>query len=205
MTPARAFIRWLNLDEPAALIELDRRQAEYSFMDIELTRWSDTPRDTDNDETDPLGLHLGRRRHIANTLRRAWRRDEPPQVYIDGLFHAESLTLQLDTIDLPTGGLYQRVQGLRAHRAPEYRRGQLPASGHAFLALFPGLRALQIDCQLSELPSAITQMTQLTRLNLEGNALVLTEESAARLAAMVNLETSTWVTTPWGSRSTSRE
>lgn len=40
---ARAFIRWLNLDEPAALIELDRRQAEYSFLDIELTRWSDTP------------------------------------------------------------------------------------------------------------------------------------------------------------------
>ncbi|MGB4484234.1 MAG: NEL-type E3 ubiquitin ligase domain-containing protein [Pseudomonas veronii] len=185
---ARAFIRWLNLDEPAALIELDRRQAEYSFLDIELTRWSDTPRDTDNDETDPLGLHLGRRRHIANTLRRAWRRDEPPQVYIDGLFHAESLTLQLDTIDLPTAAFINGFRGFEHIEHLSIAGDSFPASGHAFLALFPGLRALQIDCQLSELPSAITQMTQLTRLNLEGNALVLTEESAARLAAMVNLE-----------------
>ena len=99
---ARAFIQQLNLDAPAALLELDRRQAEFRFMDIELTRWSDTPRPIDAHQTDPLGMHLGQRRHIANQLRRAWRRDESTLHYVAGLFDVHSLTLRLDDNDLPT-------------------------------------------------------------------------------------------------------
>lgn len=113
--------------------------------------------------------------------------------------------MQLDTIDLPTAAFINGFRGFEHIEHLSIAGDSFPASGHAFLALFPGLRALQIDCQLSELPSAITQMTQLTRLNLEGNALVLTEESAARLAAMVNLENLNLGYNPWGSRSTSRE
>lgn len=40
---------------------------------------------------------------------------------------------------------------------------------------------------VTELPSAITDMTQLTHLNLSDNDIRLTEASAQRLASMVNL------------------
>lgn len=101
---AQRFIDSLNMSEPVALIELDRRQAEYRAMDTALTRWSDTYQAVDDPDTDPLGQHLGRRRFVANQLRRAWRR-EAPRRYIAGLFHVHSLELQMDSGDLPPASL----------------------------------------------------------------------------------------------------
>ena len=184
---ARAFIQQLNLDAPAALLELDRRQAEFRFMDIELTRWSDTPRPIDAHQTDPLGMHLGQRRHIANQLRRAWRRDESTLHYVAGLFDVHSLTLRLDDNDLPTDAFGTGFTGFEHIEHLSIAGNTFPAAGHAFLALFPNVRALHIDCELTELPAAITDMTQLTDLNLQFNRLRLTEASAGRLANMVNL------------------
>lgn len=186
---ARRFIRQLNLDEPAALIELDRRQAEFNFMDTELTRWSDTPRPVDDAETDPLGLNLGQRRSIANQLRRAWRREEPPRHYVAGLINAHSLTLRLDDIDLPMAAFATGFTGFAHIEYLNIAANAFPASGDAFLVLFPGLQALEIDCQLVDLPASITDMTQLTYLDLQANRLRLTEESAHRLETLVNLRT----------------
>lgn len=184
---ARAFIHRLGLEEPAALIELDRRQAEFSFMDTELTRWSDTPRAIDAPQTDPLGVHLGQRRYIANQLRRAWRRDESMLHYVAGLFDVHSLTLRLDDNDLPTDAFGTGFTGFEHIEHLSIAGNTFPAAGHAFLALFPNVRALHIDCQLTELPTAITDMTQLTHLDLQFNRLRLTEASAGRLTNLVNL------------------
>ena len=186
---ARRFIRQLNLDEPAALIELDRRQAEFNFMDTELTRWSDTPRPIDDAETDPLGLNLGQRRFIANQLRRAWRREEPPRHYVAGLIDAPSLTLRLDDIDLPMAAFATGFTGFAHIEYLNIAANAFPTSGDAFLALFPGLQALEIDCQLTDLPTSITDIRQLTHLDLQANRLRLTAESASRLETLVNLRT----------------
>lgn len=186
---ARRFVRQLNLDEPAALIELNRRQAEFNFMDTELTRWSDTPRPIDDAETDPLGLNLGQRRSIANQLRRAWRREEPPRHYVAGLIDAHSLTLRLDDIDLPMAAFATGFTGFAHIEYLNIAANAFPTSGDAFLALFPGLQALEIDCQLTDLPTAITDMRQLTYLDLQANRLRLTAESASRLETLVNLRT----------------
>ncbi len=185
---ARAYIRQLNLDEPAALIELDRRQAEFNFMDTELTRWSDTPRAVDDVETDPLGMNLGQRRLIANQLRKAWRRDGPPRSFVAGLIDATSLTLRLDDNDLPMEAFSTGFRGFGHIEHLSLAGNSFPSTAHAFLALFPGLQALEIDCQLTELPTAITDMANLLHLDLQSNRIRLTTESSARLSTMVNLQ-----------------
>lgn len=185
---ARHFIRGLNLDEPAALIELDRRQAEFRSMDLELTRWSDTPRAVDDAATDPLGQHLAQRRFIANQLRETWRRDEPPRHFVAGLIDATSLTLRLDDNDLPMEAFGTGFRGFEHIEHLSIAGNSFPATAHAFLALFPGLQALEIDCELTELPAAITEMTHLLHLDLLSNRIQLTTESSARLSAMVNLQ-----------------
>lgn len=183
---ARQFIRTLNLSEPAALIELDRRQAEYRAMDTELTRWADTHQAADDIATDPPGHNLNRRQYLANQLRRAWRREEP-QRYVAGLFHVHSLELQLDGNDLPPESFLTGLTGFEHIEHLKLSADAFPATGGAFLKKFPGLSALQIDCNLNELPMAITDMTQLTQLDLSYNNLILTASSSARLANMVGL------------------
>lgn len=184
---AQRFIGSLNKSEPLAMIELDRRQAEYSAMDTELTRWSDTYQAMDDPDNDPLGQHLGRRRFVANQLRRAWRREEPRR-YITGLFHVHSLALQLDDINLPPASFIASLTGFEHIEHLKISGNAFPDSGDAFLGKFSGLNSLEIDCSLHVLPQAITVMTQLTHLNLSRNGLVLTDEASARLANMVGLK-----------------
>lgn len=187
-TTANALIRGLGLSEPDLLIELDRRQAEFRTMDIELSRWSDTPQAIDDPQVDPLGLNLGQRRYIANQLRRAWRCEEPQQ-YVEHLMYTSSLQLQLDENDLPPASFLTGTTGFSHIEHLRLSGNRFPANGNAFLAKFSGLRYLHLDCLLTELPTSVTDMTSLTILNLSDNAIVLTPDSATRLAGMVNLKT----------------
>ncbi|KAA6180974.1 NEL-type E3 ubiquitin ligase domain-containing protein [Pseudomonas veronii] len=184
---ANALLRNLGMSEPDILIELDRRRAEFRAMDIELTRWSDTPQAVDAAETDPLGMNLGRRRHIAHQLRRAWRGDEPLR-YVEHLMHTTSLQLHLDGNNLPPATFLTGTTGFNHIQHLRISGDSFPVTGHAFLARFAGLRYLHIDCGLAELPTSITDMAHLTHLNLNDNDIRLTEESVARLGSMVNLE-----------------
>lgn len=184
---ARRFIRSLDLSEPATLIELDRRQAEYRAMDTQLTLWSDTGQPIDNVATDPLGMNIGRRRHIANQLRRAWRRDDP-QVYVTGLFEVHSLALQLGGNDLPPASFLEGTSGFAHIEHLIITAERFPANGNAFLGKFSGLIALKLDCVLTELPRAVTEMTELRQLDLCGNDIVLNQDSVQRLATMTQLD-----------------
>ncbi|MCD7038353.1 hypothetical protein LRQ11_01710 [Pseudomonas sp. MAFF 311095] len=190
---ARRFIRSLNLSEPAALIELDRRQAEIQALPTELQRWSDATysqddnleSDSDSDSDRQSWSNLTTRRALALRLCEAARR-ENPQRFIFGLFHLSSLTLQLDTINtLPTLSIdsrtFEHIEYL--HLAGD----TFPVQGDAFLRHFSQLRALKIDCDLNELPSAISDMAHLTHLDLADNRIVLTATSAERLSRLVNL------------------
>ncbi|QHF43411.1 hypothetical protein PspS35_06245 [Pseudomonas sp. S35] len=183
---ARQLIQSLNLSEPAVLIELERRKAEYQAMDLELLRWSETVLDQDNVIDDPAGQRQARRRYIADQLRQAWRRDNRA-VYIAGLFHVYSLELQLDDGGLPPASFITGTSGFSHIEHLRISGNAFPSSAVEFLAKFNQLKALHLDCRMTELPSAITDMTSLTYLDLNDNDIRLTEEAVQRLATMVNL------------------
>ena len=189
---ARRFIRSLNLSEPAALIELDRRQADILALPTALQRWSDATYADDSDDSGSDSdsdrqswSNLTTRRTLALRLCEAARRENPLR-FILGLFHVSSLTLQLNAINtLPTLTIdprtFEHIEHL--HIAGDV----FPAQGEAFLRHFSQLRALKIDCDLTELPSAINDMAHLTHLDLADNRIVLTTASAERLSGLVNL------------------
>jgi hypothetical protein len=183
---ARQLIQSLNLSEPAVLIELERRKAEYQAMDLELLRWSETMLDEDIVIDDPLGQRQARRRYIADQLRQAWRRDNRA-VYIAGLFHVYSLELQLDAGGLPPASFITGNSGFSHIEHLRISGNAFPPSGVEFLAKFNQLKALHLDCRMTELPPAITNMTTVTHLDLNDNDIRLTEEAVQRLAGMVNL------------------
>lgn len=183
---ARELLHSLNLSEPAALIEIERRRTEYQAMETALSRWADTPRRENEHEYDPLGLEMGQRRYIAQQLQEAWR-GENRSIYLDGIFDAQFLKLQLDDGDLPPADFISGTQGFAHIDYLKISGNHFPATGTDFLSKFTGLRSLHLDCRLTELPNVITDMTQLTHLSLSDNDIQLTEDSAQRLASMVNL------------------
>lgn len=178
---ANDFIAALGMSEPAALIELERRKAEYQALDFGLTRWVEAPNPNDH-----IPENLALRRELAQQLRRAWRR-ETRAVYVDGLFNAHHLALDLEGNDLPDADFILGTRGFE-HIAGLRLNGEVfPATGNAFLAKFANLKFLKIDCMLQELPAEITEMKQLEHLRLDDNDITLTEESRTRLAGMTRL------------------
>ena len=175
----------LGMSEPAALIELERRKAEYQALDHGLTVWADAPHANDTD--DPVGLNLGRRRFVAQQIRRAWRR-ETGAPYQNGLFDAHHLVLQLDGNDLPDPDFILGTRGFEHIESLRLMADEFPATGHAFLSKFTNLKYLQVDCMLTELPTSITDMTQLEHLDLSFNDIRLTVEARERLRSMTRLE-----------------
>lgn len=181
---ANQLLTSLGMNEPAQLLELERRQAEYRALDQSLSEWAERPQDADID--DPVGINLGRRRYLAQQMRQAWRQ-ETFEVYRDGLFNTHTLILQLDDNALPDPDF---IFGTRGFEHIEYLKisgNTFPSTGNAFLGKFSGLLHLKIDCMLNELPSQITDMTQLQRLDLADNNITLTTESRQRLGTLTQL------------------
>ncbi|MBI6906741.1 NEL-type E3 ubiquitin ligase domain-containing protein [Pseudomonas palleroniana] len=184
---ANALIDALGMSEPAALLELERRKAEYQALDYGLTRWAESPHANDDPATDPLGMNLGQRRYLAEQIRSAWRQ-ETRVLYADGLLDVHVLKLQLGDNDLPDADFLLGTQGF-AHIDYLHIAGDtFPATGNAFLSKFANLKYLKIDCMLTELPASITAMTQLEQLFLPDNDIVLTDESRQRLGTLTRLE-----------------
>lgn len=177
-------IRELDMSDPALLIELQRRKAEYQALDYGLIRWAEAPHA--NDAGDPLGLNLGRRRHIAEEIRRAWRR-ETRAPYRNGLFDTHHLKLQLDGNDLPDADFIFSTKSFEHIESLHLMGETFPATANAFLGKFVNLKFLKIDCMLNHLPTSITAMTQLEYLHLSFNNIQLTGESRERLGAMTRL------------------
>lgn len=190
---ARDLINSLGMNEPAALIELERRKAEYQALEFELQRWIDTPQPVDDQAIDPAiyleGWNYGRRRLMAERILRAWRH-ETRAAYDNetGLFDSHQLVLRLDGNSLPDPDF---MLGTRGFEHIEYLRivsDSFPPTGNAFLSKFIGLTHLKLDCMLNDLPTSLTQMTQLQQLDLSDNLIVLTPESRQRLAGLTRLE-----------------
>ncbi|SES75312.1 C-terminal novel E3 ligase, LRR-interacting [Pseudomonas sp. NFR09] len=185
---AQELIDSLGMSEPAALIELQRRKAEYQGLQFELQRWIGPPQAVDAPRTDPVARNYGVRRQLADSILRAWRQ-ETRVAYISGtgLFDAHQLVLRLDGNSLPDADFILNNRGFEHIEYLRIDGDAFPETGNAFLGKFTGLTHLKIDCMLNELPASLTQMTQLENLDLSDNTIVLTAESRQRLAGMTRL------------------
>lgn len=183
---AEQLIDSLDLSAPATLLELERREAEYATLDHGLTRWAETPQPIDDPATDPMGLNLGRRRHLAQHIRQAWRHETPRSRSYD-FFERHFLHLQLEDNNLPDADFILGTRGFEHIEQLNISGNAFPPTGNAFLSRFANLRQLNIDCLLNELPMEITQMRHLEVLNLGGNHITLDEEARQRLAQMTSL------------------
>lgn len=173
----------LGPNEPAALLELERRKAEYQALRYGLNRWANAEYAVDADNP----LNLNQRRMTALNLLSAWRQ-ETLRPYIGGLLDAHSLELQLDGNTLPDVDF---ILGTRGFAHIEYLKiagNAFPANGDAFLSKFANLRELKLDCMLTHLPPSVTAMAHLENLDLQDNDIVLTPESRQRLAGLTQLQ-----------------
>lgn len=182
---ANQLIDSLGMNEPAALMELERRKAEYQALKYGLEEWANAEYPIDTN--DPLGQNLGRRRFAAQRILRAWRR-ETRQVIVNGLFDAHALDLQLDSNTLPDADFILNTRGFEHIEYLKIASNSFPGTGNAFLSKFVGLKALRLDCMLTHLPTGLTDMVQLEHLDLSDNNIILTEDSRQRLARMTRLE-----------------
>ncbi|WP_455827618.1 NEL-type E3 ubiquitin ligase domain-containing protein [Pseudomonas graminis] len=185
---ARDFIRSLNLIEPAALVELDRRQAEYTTLETELRRWaegSNPDHDTPRRATDYW--NLAPRRAIMDALLKAWRRENPTQLYLNGMIDVSSLVLDFGDHPLPPASIRTAPEAFAHIEHLGLSGERFPAEGNGFLRRFTGLSSLTVDCAMTDLPTAITDMPNLNFLNLSDNRIRLTEESGLRLAGLSEL------------------
>lgn len=182
---ANDLIRSLNLSEPALLIELQRRKAEYQALDFGLQRWTETLTALDDPATDPQGLHRAQRRELADKLRKTWRREIRP-VNIENL-RTNALVLQLDGNDLPDADFMLGQRGFEHVGYLKITGNAFPPTGNAFLNKFTHLDSLKITCALNEVPTSITDMTQLRHLYLNNNNITLNEEARGRLGKLTQL------------------
>ncbi|MEN5302163.1 NEL-type E3 ubiquitin ligase domain-containing protein [Pseudomonas sp. TWI628] len=121
-----------------------------------------------------------RRRRVADTLRRSWRRklvddNDHYELRIDG-----ERVAQLPT--LPAGIDFVHVQRLAL------RNMHLQSIDAAFLRMFPNLVELDLSGnQLTQLPEGIEQLSRLRRLDLGNNQIVLDDAGSLRLARLQRL------------------
>ncbi|NVZ18267.1 NEL-type E3 ubiquitin ligase domain-containing protein [Pseudomonas costantinii] len=181
---ANYMLQTLGSSDPARLIELERRRAEYQALDYGLTQWAEAPHA--NDADDPLGLNLGRRRYIAQHIRSAWRM-ETRRPRPGSMYDMHFLELQLDGNDLPDPDFILGTRGFEHIDLLKISGEAFPPTGNAFIGKFSNLSHLHVDCRLTELPASITDMHTLRYLDLAENDIVLTPESRERLAGMTQL------------------
>lgn len=179
---AQDWIDSLGMSEPAALLELERRKAEYQALKFGLERWANAEY-----ANDPEGLYLGHRRMAGYNILRAWRR-ETRQVMANGVFDAHILELQFNGNPWPDTDFILSTRGFEHIEYLKISGNGFPATGDAFLGKFANLKVLTLDCMLTHLPESVTAMTQLEQLKLSDNLIVLTEDSRRRLNGLTQLE-----------------
>lgn len=123
-----------------------------------------------------------RRRRVADTLRRSWRRklvdgNDQYELTIDGE-HIDALP------DLPEGVEYRHVRRLTL------RNMRLQQIDARFLRLFPNVVDLDLSGnRLTLVPDGIEGLSQLRRLNLSNNLIAMDAAGSSRLAQLQRLDT----------------
>ncbi|MGE8321517.1 MAG: NEL-type E3 ubiquitin ligase domain-containing protein, partial [Pseudomonas sp.] len=122
-----------------------------------------------------------RRRRVAETLRRSWRRklvdnNDEYELVLDGEHVGELPTL-------PAGVAYAHIRRL------VLRNMGLQTVSEDFLRRFPNLVELDLsDNRLAQMPAGIETLTQLRRVNLSNNQIAIDAEANRRFAQLSLLE-----------------
>ncbi|NVZ52919.1 hypothetical protein HX792_21435 [Pseudomonas sp. B6002] len=175
-------------DASAALALLE---AEYQSLDTSLATWQGTLPSQHPDTGTPLSASRRRyerqnRAHIAEQVRRCWRREtEIDNHYEDPA--RDGFTLRLGW---PTLGELPTLDQPLIHVSSLSVIGAEGTLGVArFIEAFPRLRHLEIrDIPLGDLPASIDNLAHLRILSLENCRITLSANSAARLAALSDLQ-----------------
>ncbi|WP_367616170.1 NEL-type E3 ubiquitin ligase domain-containing protein [Pseudomonas vlassakiae] len=150
----------------------------YTTLQRQLNELRDVLQQWQSDWQNPIDAI--RRRRVADTLRRSWRRklvddNDHYELRIDG-----ERVAQLPT--LPPGISFVHVQRLAL------RNMQLQRIDAAFLRLFPNLVELDLSGNhLTQLPEGIEHLSRLRRLDLGNNQIVLDDAGSQRLAGLRRL------------------
>ncbi|WP_454843095.1 NEL-type E3 ubiquitin ligase domain-containing protein [Pseudomonas gorinensis] len=164
-------------------------EREYKVLDATLQTWMATPIDGGGAFGSPAYREqLQIRSAIARVLKDAWRRIGPRHLDVTGRYLGQS-------IDLESTQISQQLQSLPALSANFDHVTWLNVSGSdfndtsvPFLSNFPELLGLNLElCELTQLPSAITQMSSLQELDLSDNEIVLDADAVGRLKSMRHL------------------
>lgn len=152
----------------------------YQMLQRQLTQLRESLRQWQADWQTPIDAI--RRRRVADTLRRSWRRklvdaNDQYELSIDGE--------QVDALpSLPEGVDYVHVRRL------VLRNMQLQSIDASFLRLFPNVVDLDLSGnRLSSVPEGIEGLTQLRRVDLGNNQIILDEAGGRRLAGLQLLDT----------------
>ncbi len=152
----------------------------YQMLQRQLAGLRDVLRQWQADWQNPIDAI--RRRRVADTLRRSWRRK-----LVDSNDQYE-LTIDGEPVSalpvLPRGVDYVHVRRLTL------RNMQLQDIDASFLRLFPNVVDLDLSGnRLSRVPEGIEGLTQLRRVNLGNNQIALDETGSRRLAGLQRLST----------------
>lgn len=188
---------------------IEQVEADAEDMDIELIEAGDEDAqglsaeeiEDENDGRINEAIDYERRTRIelASELEALWQRrgDTASRVYFDGQFVGFQLDLDFDQLHcLPR--LNVKLPDVVVLSASNFTLTQTESLS-GFLESLPNLRTLDLDGTdlrmavpgvgfRASLPEAISQLTQLTRLNLKGTGLMLTEQTAGKLSGLTRLE-----------------
>ncbi|WP_447738814.1 NEL-type E3 ubiquitin ligase domain-containing protein [Pseudomonas laurentiana] len=154
--------------------------SHYQMLQRQLTELREVLQQWQNDWQSPIDAI--RRRRVADTLRRSWRRklvdgNDQYELTIDGE-HLAHLPV------LPAGIDYPHVRRL------SLRNMQLQGIDAQFLGLFPNIVDLDLSGnRLTLIPEGIERLTQLRRVNLGNNQIALDDAGSRRLAQLTRLDT----------------
>ncbi|MFJ2332872.1 NEL-type E3 ubiquitin ligase domain-containing protein [Pseudomonas helleri] len=169
------------VEREAALVQ---RRSQYQTLQGELRAWEQI-------ELYPYGTsHVGvaapGQRALARArIESAWRRESELSVMEDS---GDIVGFELDLSGLDVGDL-PAISGDFSHVGALQMEGMNLRSGsNEFLASFTHLRLLDMSSnRIERLPPAIADMSELMSLELMGNRITLTPESAAQLANLSHL------------------
>lgn len=182
---------FFQLHGARAPLRLQALEVEFESLDTTLWQWVYSPIDGEPVSVNPNPIQqrtLRLRHQVRERLEHAWRRSGTQHFDSAGQYLGQHLSFSLE-------GMGPILQSLPQLGTPFSHVSKLNVSGAAvtdaigvFLSHFKQLRELDVaGASLTHLPSAITDMSFLERLNLKGNAIVLTPQTGARLRGLTRL------------------
>ncbi|KPN90988.1 dermonecrotic toxin domain-containing protein [Pseudomonas nunensis] len=186
-------------------VEIDAEDMDIDLLeageeDAEGLSLEEIEEENDGRINDAIEYERRTRIELSNELQALWQRrgNTGSRVYFEGQFVGFRLDLDFEQLHcLPAMNV--KLPDVVALSAANFALSQ-PASLSGFLECLPNLRTLDLggtDLRVvipgggahANLPDAISQLTQLTYLNLQETGLVLTEQTAGKLGELTRLET----------------